>query len=211
MVRLPDRIFITGTDTGIGKTFVSAVITCGRNGYYWKPVQSGIDDMTDTQWVESVTGLSSDHFIKEVYRLKAPLSPHHSAELEGIEIDPERIIVPHDRIPLVVEGAGGVMVPLRNDFLMLDLMEKMALPVLIVARSGLGTINHTLLTIDALRRRNIEIVGVVMNGVINPGNRKSIEEIGHVKVIAQIEPLTQPMNRIDSAVCKGIYRRFFSE
>lgn len=211
MVRLPDRIFITGTDTGIGKTFVSAVITCGRNGYYWKPVQSGIDDMTDTQWVESVTGLSSDHFIKEVYRLKAPLSPHHSAELEGIEIDPERIIVPHDKIPLVVEGAGGVMVPLRNDFLMLDLMENMALPVLIVARSGLGTINHTLLTIDALRRRNIEIVGVVMNGVINPGNRKSIEEIGHVKVIAQIEPLTQPVNRIDSAVFKGIYRRFFSE
>lgn len=211
MVRLPDRIFITGTDTGIGKTFVSAVITCGRSGYYWKPVQSGIDDMTDTQWVKSVTGLSSDHFIKEVYRLKAPLSPHHSAELEGVEIDPERIIVPHDRIPLVVEGAGGVMVPLRNDFLMLDLMEKMALPVLIVARSGLGTINHTLLTIDALRKRNIEIAGVVMNGAINSGNRKTIEELGHVKVIAQIEPLTQPVNRIDSAVLKDIYRRFFSE
>ncbi|WP_027359056.1 dethiobiotin synthase [Desulforegula conservatrix] len=203
---LPEKIFITGTDTGIGKTFVSAVITAGRNGYYWKPIQSGLEDMTDTEWVRSVTGLPDTHFLKEAYRLNSPLSPHISAELDGISIDPDLINLPNNKELLVIEGAGGVMVPLNADFVMLDLMRKFCLPVLVVARSGLGTINHTLLTLDTLKRSGLEIIGVVMNGPVNPENRESIERLGQVRVVAEIEPV--PV--INKSVLIEIYERFFN-
>lgn len=202
---LPEKIFITGTDTGIGKTFVSAVITAGRNGCYWKPIQSGLEDMTDTEWVKSVTGLPDSHFLKEAYRLNSPLSPNISAELDGISIDPDLINLPDKNEPLVIEGAGGVMVPLNADYFMLDLMRKFCLPVLVVARSGLGTINHTLLTVDTLKRSGLEIIGVVMNGPANPGNRESIERLGQVRVVAEIDPV--PL--INRSVLIEIYERFF--
>lgn len=203
---LPEKIFITGTDTGIGKTFVSAVITAGRNGCYWKPIQSGLEDMTDTEWVKSVTGLPDSHFLKEAYRLNSPLSPHISAELDGISIDPDLINLPDKNEPLVIEGAGGVMVPLNADYFMLDLMRKFCLPVLVVARSGLGTINHTLLTVDTLKISGLEIIGVVMNGPVNPGNRESIERLGQVRVVAEIEPVSV----INRSVLIEIYERFFN-
>jgi len=202
---LPEKIFITGTDTGIGKTFVSAVITAGRNGCYWKPIQSGLEDMTDTEWVKSVTGLPDSHFLKEAYRLNSPLSPNISAELDGISIDPDLINLPDKKEPLVIEGAGGVMVPLNADYFMMDLMRKFCLPVLVVARSGLGTINHTLLTVDTLKRSGLEIIGVVMNGPVNPGNRESIERLGQVRVVAEIDPV--PL--INRSVLIEIYERFF--
>lgn len=203
---LPEKIFITGTDTGIGKTLVSAVITAGRNGYYWKPIQSGLEDMTDTEWVKSVSGLPDTHFLKEAYRLNSPLSPHISAKLDGISIDPDLINLPDKNEPLVIEGAGGVMVPLNADFFMLDLMRKFCLPVLVVARSGLGTINHTLLTVDTLKRSGLEIIGVVMNGPVNPRNRETIEKMGQVRVVAEIEPV--PV--INRSVLIEIYERFFN-
>lgn len=205
-MKLPDKIFVTGTDTGIGKTLVSAVITAGRRGYYWKPIQSGLDSITDTEWVRSATSLPDGHFLSETYRLKEPLSPHVSASMEGVRIDPDLINLPGGIAPLVVEGAGGVMVPLNDDFFMIDLMKKIGIPVLVVARSGLGTINHTLLTIEALRKRSIEIAGIVMNGKRNPDNKMAIEKMGKVKVVAEIEPL--PM--IDEAVLTEIYERFFN-
>lgn len=205
-MKLPERIFVTGTDTGIGKTFVSAVITAGRNGYYWKPVQSGLEDITDTQWVKSVTSLEDRHFIKEAYRLNAPLSPHVSASMEGIVIDPGSIVLPEDKSPLVVEGAGGVMVPLNSDFLIIDLIKKLGLPVIVVARSGLGTINHTLLTIEALRHRDIEILGIVLNGKKNEANKAAIEEIGRVRVIAEIEH----SENISRSVLIDAFERFFN-
>lgn len=203
---LPEKIFITGTDTGIGKTLVSAVITAGRNGYYWKPIQSGLEDMTDTEWVRSVTGLPDTHFLKEAYRLNSPLSPHISAELDGISIDPDLINLPDKNEPLVIEGAGGVMVPINADFFMLDLMKKLCLPVLVVARSGLGTINHTLLTVDTLKRSGLEVIGVVMNGPVNQGNRKSIERLGQVRVVAEIETVSV----INRSALIEIYKRFFN-
>lgn len=205
-MKLPEKVFVTGTDTGIGKTLVSAVITAGRRGYYWKPIQSGLDDITDTDWVRSVAGLPEGHFLNEAYRLREPLSPHISAGMEGVRIDPDLICLPEGISPLVVEGAGGVMVPLNDDFLMIDLMKKIGLPVLIVARSGLGTINHTLLTIEALRKREIEIAGVVMNGKRNSENKMAMEKMGGVKVVAEIEPLSM----INSAVLMEIYERFFN-
>lgn len=188
---LPRRIFVTGTDTEVGKTFISAVIAAGLRSYYWKPIQSGANEGTDTQWIRQATGLPESHFFPEAYRLREPLSPHAAARIEGIEIDCSQLRLPElaDNASLIVEGAGGLLVPINRSFLMIDLIEQFSLPVLIVARSGLGTINHTLLTVMALKRRGIPIAGVVMNGEFNSSNRDAIEYYGDVKVLAEIEPL----------------------
>lgn len=186
----PDQFFVSGTDTGIGKTVVSAILTKGLNATYWKPVQSGLEEMTDTEVVRELTQLPGDYFIPETYRLTEPMSPHASAAIDGVEIDMNNFRLP-DASPLVVEGAGGLIVPLNEDSLVIDLIEQLELPVLLVARSGLGTLNHTLLSIEALRRRDIPILGVVMNGPIHDSNRKAIEHYGEVEIIAEIEPLDE--------------------
>jgi dethiobiotin synthetase len=188
----PDQaFFITGTDTDIGKTMISAILTIGLNATYWKPIQSGSIPSTDTNWIKSVSELSDDHFLKETYRLKEPLSPHQAAEIDQITIDKTTIRLPDrvNHLPLIVEGAGGLMVPLNNKHFMIDLIEDLKLPVVLVARSALGTINHTTLSIQALRQRGIPILGVVMNGPRNRGNCQAIERFGRVEVIAEVEPL----------------------
>lgn len=187
----PDRLFITGTDTGIGKTLVSAMLLLGLNGKYWKPVQSGLEDITDTEWVKEKTGLDDTHFYSEAYRLNKPLSPHASAEADGVRIDLEQFVIPQtakDEI-LIIEGAGGILVPLNEKELMIDLMKKCNAPALVVARSGLGTINHTLLSINQLRSGGIEIFGVVMNGPGNSSNRDAIEHFGNERMIAEVEEI----------------------
>ena len=128
----PDRLFITGTDTGIGKTLVSAILLAGLNGKYWKPVQSGLEDITDTEWVKEKTGLDDKFFFPETYRLNKPLSPHASAEPDGIHIDMEEFVVPQivEGETLIIEGAGGIMVPLNEKELMIDLMKKINAPAL---------------------------------------------------------------------------------
>ena len=187
----PKRIFITGTDTGVGKTLVSAVLVAGLQAEYWKPVQSGTLEMTDTEWVKDNTGLHEEFFHPETYLLKVPISPHASAEHEGINIKLDRFIVPENRKSnhLVIEGAGGIMVPLNQSHFMLDLIKKIGAPVLLVASSSLGTINHTILSLFQLRLHGIEVFGVVMNGEKNSVNRKAIEYYGKVDVIAEIEKI----------------------
>ncbi len=185
----PGRIFITGTDTGIGKTLVSAMLLTGLEAKYWKPVQSGLEDITDTDWVKEKTGLDDSRFFPETYRLKQPLSPHASAEADGVRIELNDFKIPEtgDDETLIIEGAGGLLVPLNERELMIDLIKRFNAPALIVARSGLGTINHTLLTVNQLRIDGIEILGVVMNGPRSRSNRDAIEAFGKVKVIAEIE------------------------
>lgn len=187
----PQRFFITGTDTDVGKTIISAMLVKGLNAYYWKPIQSGLEETTDTEIVAQLTGLSNDHFLPETYRFKAPLSPHTSSKLENIRIDLDRFNLPEIKgtNPLIVEGAGGVLVPLNETDLMLDLMKKLTIPVLIVSRSTLGTLNHTLLTIRILRESGLDILGVVMNGPKNTSNREAIEHYGNVRVVAEIETI----------------------
>lgn len=187
----PSKVFVTGTDTNVGKTVVSAILTLGLKAKYWKPIQSGADPITDTDWIKEITHLPESYFLSEVYRTRAPLSPHLSAELEGINIDIDTINLPNDVKckHLIVEGAGGIMVPLNKQYFMLDLIRKFHIPVLIVARSTLGTINHTLLTIERLRESQIPILGVILNGPKNADNRKSIEHFGKVRVIMELEPL----------------------
>jgi len=190
-LKFPDRIFITGTDTDIGKTVVSAVIMLGLNGIYWKPVQSGLNDITDTRWVKEKTALPDSHFRPETYRLTRPLSPHAAADHDGITINLDAFSIPETKPSetLIIEGAGGMMVPLNNHHFMIDLMKKIDAPVILVARSSLGTINHTLLSIECLRTRELNILGVVINGEKNPGNKEAIERYGKVNILAEIEPM----------------------
>lgn len=185
-------IFVTGTDTGIGKTIVSAALVCalreGEKVCYWKPVQTGIEEDDDTETVRKLANCSTEEIFDKGFRLEKPLSPHLSARLAKTEITIEKVLrfLETSERFRIVEGAGGVLVPLNERELMIDLIKALDLPVLIVARSALGTINHTLLTIEALRNRNLEIFGVVMNGAPNDENRKAIEHFGNVRVLAQM-------------------------
>ena len=190
--RFPSEFFVAGTDTGVGKTVVAAILTAGLDGIYWKPVQSGLEGVTDAECVRRLTGLGETHFAPETYRLRHPLSPHAAAELEGVRIELDRFQLPaHPSSTLIVEGSGGIMVPLNQEHTMLDLMKRLRLPVLLVARSALGTINHTLLSIEQLRRNGLEVLGVVMNGQRNHSNRQAIEHHGEVPVLAQVEPMAK--------------------
>lgn len=187
----PKRIFVTGTDTGVGKTLVSAILTLGLNAGYWKPIQCGIAPQTDSEWVKQITGLSHHHFFPEAYKLTQPLSPHAAALHENIKIDLRAIVEPDfKQSHLIMEGAGGVLVPLNENDFMIDLIAKLQVPVLVVARSSLGTINHTLLTLQALRARAIPILGIVLNGLKNESNRKAIMNYGQVDIIAELEPIS---------------------
>lgn len=186
----PEAFFVTGTDTGIGKTVISAILTKGLGATYWKPVQSGLKEETDTEAVKRLTGLSQKHFKPEIYRLTEPLSPHASAEIDGAEIAMENFKLPgYDTNHLIVEGAGGVLVPLNRHKMIIDLIARLKLPALVVARSELGTLNHTFLTLEALRARKIPILGVIMNGPQNERNRKAIEYYGGVSVLAELEEI----------------------
>lgn len=188
---LPPRLFITGTGTDVGKSVTAAVLLAGTRGLYWKPVQSGLEEGTDAQWIQRATALPDRHFHPERYRLRRPLSPHAAAALDGVRIELDDFQAP-DPAPLhhlIVEGAGGVLVPLNARHFMLDLIVQLALPVLVVASSRLGTINHTLLTLQALRDRRVSVAGVILNGPPDPSNCQAIEHFGQIPVVAQIEPL----------------------
>lgn len=202
---LPRQIFITGTDTGVGKTVLSAVLLTGLRGKYWKPIQSGLEQISDTDWVRKMTGLPEENFLPETFRLKRSLSPHASAEAEGLRIELSAFRLPETQGHLIVEGAGGIMVPLNERHFMLDLMKKLGIPILLVARSGLGTINHVLLSLEQLRRECLEVFGVVMNGPKNAVNRRAIEHYGKVKVCAEIEPLPA----LNSKILKETFEQNF--
>jgi dethiobiotin synthetase len=187
--------FVTGTDTDVGKTVVAAWLLLHMNGCYWKPVQSGLEGETDTETVQKLTGAENGRILPETYRLPEPLSPHESARRAGIEIDMERFDAPEcGGRALIVEGAGGLLVPLNDKARVIDLIEDLHLPVILVARSTLGTINHTLLSLEALRRRGLTVAGVVMSGPDMPHNRAAIECYGKTVVLAEIPPL-DPVSR----------------
>lgn len=184
------KLFIAGTDTGVGKTLLAAMLMAGmKKGAYWKPIQCGTDHGTDTQWVRKITHLPTDRFFQETHCLQHPLSPHAAARKEGIQIRLKDFNPPIQTEYLVVEGAGGVMVPINEKEMMLDLMKKISFPVLLVARSALGTINHTLLSLEAIRRRHLHVVGVVLNGEKNPSNKQAIEYFGRTRVLLELDPL----------------------
>jgi dethiobiotin synthetase len=202
----PPQFFITGTDTDVGKTVTSALLTLGLGYAYWKPIQSGLTPTTDTDYIRAATGLDASHFIPERYRLTQPLSPH-AAEIDRLYISlTDFQLPPTDKPGLIVEGAGGLMVPINEQDLMIDLIRSLHLPVCLVARSKLGTINHTLLSIAALRQADIPILGVVINGEKNQINREAIEHYGQVQVLGELEPLAE----INAETLTIAFARIFS-
>ncbi|MGD9470587.1 MAG: dethiobiotin synthase [Novosphingobium sp.] len=182
---------VTGTDTDVGKTVFAAALTAHLDGWYWKPVQAGLDDGGDAQRVARLSGLAPDRILPEAYRLTTPCSPHRAAAIDGVELDFDRLALPEPR-PLVVEGAGGVLVPLTDSVLMADLFADWALPAIIVARTTLGTINHTLLSIEALRARGIAIWGVAFVGEGNADSEQTICRIGKVRHLGRL-PVLDPL------------------
>jgi dethiobiotin synthetase len=179
------KIFITGTDTNVGKTLISSWIALHTGFSYFKPIQTGTRDGSDSLEVQK---LSDTKIYPESYAYKEPLSPHLAAKLENDMIDIEKIILP-EASNLIIEGAGGVLVPINDTYLMVDLIKKLGAPVILVARTTLGTINHTLLSLEALRSRNITILGVIMNGENNIQNSNAIEVYGRTSVLAKFPRL----------------------
>lgn len=180
-------LFVTGTDTNVGKTVLSAALLLRYPGAcYWKPIQTGPDDDT-----REVARLSGGKVYEEGIRLPDPVSPHLAARRAGISIDLTALTA---RVPagtVIVEGAGGVLVPVNDAQSMADLMVLLGLPVIIAARTTLGTINHALLTLEALRMRSLRIAGVVLIGDANPDNRAAIAR--HARVVAEM-PRFDPLN-----------------
>lgn len=198
------RLIVTGTDTGIGKTVFSAALAAALGAFYWKPVQSGLEEATDSETVRGIGGVPAARILPEAYRLRLPASPHLSAEAEGVEIDPERLVLPpHD--PLVVEGAGGLMVPLTRRLLTIDLFARWGLPVVLCARTQLGTINHSLLSIEALKARGIPIRGLAFIGEEMADSQDVIAAFSGVKVLGRLPPLEVLTPERVAAAFKGAF------
>lgn len=180
------QYFVTGIDTDVGKTIISAILVEALTADYWKPVQAGGLDFTDTNAVQQLVSNPTSHFFEETYRLNTPASPHYAAELDGIEIDLKAFQVPETEQNLIIEGAGGLFVPLNKEVLIIDLIQEFKIPVVLVAKFYLGSINHTLSSIDALQKRNIPIAGIIFNGPITESSKKYILEYSKTACLACI-------------------------
>jgi dethiobiotin synthase len=183
--------FVTGTDTDVGKTVVSAWLLSHfdanrLDACYWKPVQAGLEPETDAVTIGRLAGIPDERILPEAYVLPEGVAPHEAARRAGVSIEMAKLEAPVSDRLLVVEGAGGMLVPLTEDSFVIDLAALLHLPVILVARSTLGTINHTLLSLEALRRRGLPLAGIVINGPETPHNRAAIERYGHTEVIAEI-------------------------
>ncbi|MBF0154199.1 MAG: dethiobiotin synthase [Magnetococcales bacterium] len=178
--------FVTGTDTDVGKTVATAWLLRRLRGFYWKPIQAGLDGETDTMVVQRLAELPDHHVIPTRHALHLPRSPHLAAARENITIHLTDFHLANPPQPLVVEGAGGLLVPINQTALMVDLMARLRLPVIVVARTSLGTINHTLLTLETLRHRGLTVAGVILNGPPDTSNREAIIHYGRVDILAEI-------------------------
>ena len=161
------KYIIAGIGTEIGKTFVSSILTEALEADYWKPIQSGALDFTDTDTVRSLISTNKTVFHPETYRLNKPMSPHAAAEIDGVEIELSKFELPKTNNHLIVEMAGGIMVPLNNRETNLDLIKKLNIPVILVSKNYLGSINHTLLSVEILKLNDISIKGIIFNGQQN--------------------------------------------
>jgi dethiobiotin synthase len=185
--------FITGTDTNVGKTVLSALLCAALDGCYWKPIQTGAREGTDRDQVMAWTGISPERALPEAYLFDDPVSPHLAARRAGKRIDLQQIVQPpvNGISTLIVEGAGGVLVPVNEDETMADLMRHLGLPVILATRTTLGTINHTLLSLEELRSSRLTIHGVVMLGEPDHENQEAIEHYGRVPVLGIVPPLSE--------------------
>lgn len=200
------RIIVTGTDTGVGKTVFAAALAGALDADYWKPVQAGLDEGTDRDSVLQLSGLPEARLLPEAYRLNTPASPHLAAELDGVTIDPERLVLPQTQRPLVIEGAGGLLVPLTRTLLTIDVFARWQVPVVLCARTTLGTINHTLLSLEALRARDIPLLGIAFIGDENAESERVIVDFSAARRLGRLPHL--PM--LDAASLRAAFASNFN-
>jgi dethiobiotin synthase len=198
-------LFVTGTDTGVGKTLLSALLVAALDRKYWKPIQTGACEGADRETVMKWAGVDRDHSYPESYIFDPPVSPHLAAQQSGITIELSRLRRPDTTDALVIEGAGGVYAPINDGVFMLDLIRELRAPVLVASRTALGTINHTLLTLAALRSAGLDVRGVVMIGKENLDNTRAVERFGGVPVVGAI-PWLESVDRW--TLCKVFEKDF---
>jgi dethiobiotin synthetase len=194
-------IVVTGTDTGIGKTVFAAALTGALGAHYWKPVQAGLDEdgSGDADAVARLSGVAAAQILPNAWRLATPCSPHRAAEIDGVTIDPDALAPPPIEGPLVIEGAGGVMVPITRSCTFADLFARWRYPVVLVARTELGTINHSLLSIEALRARGVPLLGIAFVGEGNEDSEATIAAMGKVKRLGRL-PRIERLNAQSLAI-----------
>jgi dethiobiotin synthetase len=204
---MPERFFITGTDTGIGKTVVAALLCAALDAYYWKPIQTGTREGSDSRTVARIAERPRAKILPEAFRFAPPVSPHLAAQKARVRIDIDAMRLPEIGVKenLIVEGAGGALVPINETQLTTDLMKRLGLPILLVARTTLGTINHTLLSLAALRAARLRVSGVVLDGKPHPQNRQAIEHYGRTKVVGIVPPL----GKLDRATLLEAFHKSF--
>jgi len=205
------RFVVAGTDTDVGKTIFAAALVGTLDGAYWKPIQAGRDPETDAVTARRLSGLDQDRILPEAYVFSTAASPHRAAERDGITIDPSHLAIPaHDR-PLVIEPAGGLLVPLTRKLLQIDVIAEWGAPVVVCARTGLGTINHSLLSLDALRRRRIPIHGIAFIGDANDDSENTICAFSGARRLGRL-PHLDPLDRhsLRAAFLKGFHIEDFA-
>jgi dethiobiotin synthetase len=208
MMTAAPRFIVTGTDTGIGKTVFAAALTGAIGGVYWKPVQAGLEEETDSV---TVSRLSGRPVLPEAYRLKLPASPHRAAQAEGGAIEAATLRLPETNAPLVVEGAGGLLVPLNEDTLFIDMFARWSIQLILCARTSLGTINHTLLSLEAIRARRIPLLGIAFIGEGNDDSERIICRFGSAKRLGRLGPVAplEPAS-LAAAFAAGFQRQDFA-
>ncbi|MFV8225562.1 dethiobiotin synthase [Christiangramia aquimixticola] len=184
---MPKNFFITGIGTDVGKTIAAAIVTEALEAEYWKPIQAGDLENSDTHKVQKLISSEQTKFHPNSYALKTPMSPHAAAEIDGVEIEISNIHRPETDSDLVIEGAGGLMVPFNGKDTIMDLIDKED-KVILVSRHYLGSINHTLLSIAALRSKGFENIYVIFNGEEHPTTEAAIKQMGNITVLGRIEP-----------------------
>jgi dethiobiotin synthetase len=185
------RLIVSGTDTDIGKTVFSAALADALDADYWKPVQAGHEDGTDARRVAEL-GLAPERILPEKHILNTPASPHYAARLDGITIDANALLPPPPgNRPLVIEGAGGLMVPVNDDTLFIDIFARWKLPLVLCARTALGTINHSLLSIEAVKRRDIPLIGIAFIGDEQAESERIICKLGGVRRLGRLPHLAR--------------------
>lgn len=182
------KVFVvTGTDTGIGKTVFAAALASALGARYWKPVQAGREPHTDSQTVSRLSGVP---VLPEAYCFRLAASPHRAAAEEGVRLDPATLTLPQTDGPLVVEGAGGLLVPLDDTTLFIDVFARWGVPLVLCARTSLGTINHTLLSLEAIRARNIPLLGIAFLGQANADSEATICRLGKARRLGRLGPVS---------------------
>jgi dethiobiotin synthetase len=198
-------LFVTGTDTDVGKTLLSSTLVAALQRKYWKPIQTGSSQGTDRERVMRWAGVGAGETFPESYIFDPPVSPHLAAEKQGTVIELHHLQRPSWHGPLIIEGAGGLLVPINGEAFMADVIAHLGAPVIIAVRTALGTINHTLLTIAAARNASLTLRGVVMIGKPNADNYRAIERYGHVPVIGSIPWLA----KIDRETLVSVFQEHF--